>query len=96
MICSVLLTKYYSDDQIKKTEVGRTCNTYGEMRGVYRTLLGKPEGRKPLGRPRPRWEDNIKKYLMRSWMGGMYWIDVAQDMDRWRDLVNTVMDFRVP
>ena len=58
----MLLTKYHLSDQRKKTEVGRTCGTYGgeERRGVYRALVGKPEGWRSLGRPRHRWEDNIK------------------------------------
>jgi hypothetical protein len=50
-------------DQLKKTEVGRTCSMYGESRGAYRVLVGKPEGRRPLERPRHRWEDNIKMDL---------------------------------
>jgi hypothetical protein len=52
-----------SCDQVKKTEMGRTCGTYGERRGAYRALVGKPEGRRPLGRPRRRWIDNIKMDL---------------------------------
>jgi hypothetical protein len=55
-----LLTKYHSGDQIKKTEMGRTCGTYGERRGAYSVLVGKLEGRRPLRRPRRKWEDNIK------------------------------------
>jgi len=67
-----------------------------EGRGVYRILVGKPEGRRPLGRPRRRWEDNIKMNLQEVGCGGMDWIDLAQDMDRWRALVNAVMNLRVP
>jgi len=63
---------------------------------VYRILVGKPEGRRPLGRPRRRWEDNIKMNLQEVGCGGMDWIDLAQDMDRWRALVNAVMNLRVP
>jgi hypothetical protein len=62
-LCSVFLTKYHSGDQVKKTEMGRTCGTYGEKRGAYRTLVGKPEGMIPLKKPRRRWEDNIKMDL---------------------------------
>jgi hypothetical protein len=62
-LCSVLLTKYHSGGQVKKTEMGWTCGTYGERRVAYRALVGKPEGRRPLGRPRRRWEDNIKMDL---------------------------------
>jgi len=67
----------------------------GERKGVHRVLVGKPEGKKPLGRPRHRWEDNIKMDL-REVGGGGDWLELAQDMDRWRALVNTVMNLRVP
>jgi len=67
----------------------------GEGRGVHRVLVGKPEGKRPLGRPRRRWEDYIKMDL-RKVGGGEDWMELAQDMDRWRALVNTVMNFRVP
>ena len=67
----------------------------GEGRGVHRVLMGKPEGKRPLGRPRRRWEDNIKMYL-REVGGGGDWMEVAQDRDRWRAFVNTVLNFRVP
>jgi len=67
----------------------------GEGRGVYRVLVGKPEGKRPLGRPRRRWEDNIKMDLQE--VGGGYedWMELAQDRDRWRALVSTVMNLRV-
>jgi hypothetical protein len=65
----------------------------GEERNAYGILLGKPEGKIPLGRPRRRWEDNIKKDLRE---GDMDWIDLAQDRDQWRALVNTAMNLRVP
>jgi len=68
----------------------------GERSGVYRVLVRKPEGKRPLGRPRRRWEDNIKMVLQEVGCVGMDWIDVAQDMDRWRALVNAVMKLRVP
>jgi hypothetical protein len=60
------------------------------------SFLGRPEGRRPLGRPRRRWEDNIKIYLREIGFGGVDWIHLAQDRDRWRALVNMVMNVRVP
>jgi hypothetical protein len=68
----------------------------GEGRGAYRILVGRPEGRRPLGRPRRRWEDNIKMNLQEVGWGGMDWIDLAQDRDRWRALVSALMNLRVP
>ena len=68
----------------------------GERRGVQRVLVGKPEGKSPLGRPRRRWEDNIKIDLEEVGCGGMDWIELAQDTDRWWALVNAVMNLRVP
>ena len=68
----------------------------GERRGLCRVLVGKPEGKRPLGRPRFRWEDNIKMDLQEVGCEGMDWIELAQDKDRWRVLVNAVMNIRVP
>jgi len=68
----------------------------GERRGVYRVLVGKPEGKRQLGRLRRRWEDNIKMDLQEVGCGGMDWIDLGQDRDRWRALVAAVMSLRVP
>jgi hypothetical protein len=67
----------------------------GEVRGAY-ILVGRPEGRRPLGRPRRRWEDNIKMELSEIWFGDVDWIHWAQDRDRWQALANTVMNLRVP
>jgi len=68
----------------------------GERRGVYRVLVGKPEVKRSLGRPRLRWEDNIKMDLQEVGCGRMDWIEPAQDRDKWRALVNAVMKLRVP
>jgi len=67
----------------------------GKGRGEYRIFVGKPEGKRPLGRPRRRWEDNIKIDLQEVGCGGMDWIELAQDMDSWWALVNSVMNLRV-
>jgi hypothetical protein len=67
----------------------------GEGRNVYRVLMGNPEGKKPLERPRRRWEDGIKMDLEVIGWGGVEWIHLAQDRDRWRAVVNAVMNFRV-
>jgi len=68
----------------------------GERRGVYKLLVRKPEGKRPLGRPRRRWEDNIKMDRQEVGYGGVNWIELAQDRDRWQALVNAVMNLRVP
>jgi hypothetical protein len=68
----------------------------GEKRNAYGILVGKPEGKRPLGRPKCRWEVNIRMDLREIGWGGMDWIDLAGDRDQWRALVNTVMNLRVP
>jgi hypothetical protein len=68
----------------------------GERRGGYRVLVGKPEGKKPFDRPRHRWEDSMKMDLQGMECGGMDWIDLAQDRDRGRSLVNAIMSLCVP
>jgi len=68
----------------------------GEGRGVYRVLVGKPEGRRPLGRPRRRWKDNIRMDLLEVGCGCVDWMELAQDRDRWGALVSAVMNLRVP
>jgi hypothetical protein len=68
----------------------------GYMRGVHGVLVGKPEEKRPLGRPRRRWEDNIKMDLHEVGCGGMDWIELAQYRNRWRALVKAVMNLRVP
>jgi hypothetical protein len=81
---------------VKEDKMGRACSTNGENRNAYRILVGKPEVNRPLGRPRRRWEVNIRINLREIGWGGMDWIDLAQDKDQWRALVNTVMNLRVP
>jgi hypothetical protein len=68
----------------------------GEVRGAYNILVGRPEGRRTLGRPRRGWEDNINMDLREIEFGDVDWIDLAQDRDKWRALVNTVMNLRIP
>ena len=75
--------------------VGHVART-GEKRGVYMVLVGKPEDKRPLGRPRRRWEDNIKKGLQEVGCRCTDWIELAQDRDRSRALVNAVIKLRVP
>jgi hypothetical protein len=76
--------------------VGGTCGTHGEGRGVYRLLVGRLEGKRPLGRPRRRWEDNITVDFREKGIDGSNWIQLAQDRVQWRACVNTVMNLRVP
>jgi hypothetical protein len=76
--------------------VGGACSPNGEKRNAYRLLAGKPEGKRPLERPRLRWVDNIRMDLVEVGWGGVDWIGLAQDKDRWRALVNAVMNLRVP
>ena len=75
--------------------MGWACGTYGWGEGVYRVLVGKPDERRPLGRPRCRWVDNIRMDLLEVGCGYMDWIGLAQDRDRWRTLVSAVMNLRV-
>jgi hypothetical protein len=76
--------------------MGGTCGTHGEGRGVRRVLIGSSEEKRPLGRPRRRWEDNIKMDLREIGIDGANWIRLAQDKVRWQAVVNTVMKLRVP
>ena len=79
-----------------KNEKGGACSTYGDRKGVYRILVRKPDVKRPLGRHRCRWQDNIKMDFEDVGYGGMDWIELAQDMFIWRALVNAVMNLRVP
>jgi hypothetical protein len=75
--------------------MSRACSTYEKKRNTYRILVGKPEGKRPIGRRRRRWEDNNKIDLREIGWAGIDWIDLAQDRDQWRALVNTEMSLRV-
>ena len=76
--------------------MSRTCSTYGAFTNVYRVFVGKPEGKKSLGRPRRRWGDNIKMDLKEVGCDAGDWIALAEDRDQWRVYVRPVMNFRVP
>jgi hypothetical protein len=76
--------------------MGGPCSTNGEKRNAYRLLVGKPERKKPLGRPRRRWVDNIRMYLGEMGWGDVDWIGLTKDKNRWRALVNSVLILRVP
>jgi transposase len=76
--------------------MGGECNTNEEERNAYRILVGKPEGKRPLGRPRRRSVDNVRIDLRDTGLGGMVWVDLAQDRNQWRALVNAVMKLRIP
>jgi hypothetical protein len=76
--------------------MGKACSTNGEKSNAYRILAGNPEGKRLLGRPRRGWVDNIKMDLREIEWDGMDWIDLAQDRDQWRALVNEVMNLMVP
>jgi hypothetical protein len=76
--------------------MGGACGTHGEVRGAYNILVGKPKGRRPLGRPRRRWEDNTEMDLRKIGFGDVDWIHLARDRDTWQAPVNTVMSLRVP
>jgi hypothetical protein len=74
----------------------RACSTNGEIRNAYRILVGNPKGKRPLGRPTRRWVENIKMDLGERGWDGRNWLDLAQDRDQWKALVNAVMNLRVP
>jgi hypothetical protein len=82
----VLISKYYYADQIKENEVGGACGTHGRGENVYGVLMGKPEGKRPLGRPRRGWDDGIRMDLREIGWGSVDWIQLAQDRDRWQAL----------
>jgi hypothetical protein len=74
----------------------RACSTNGEKRNAYGILVGKPEGKRPLGRQRRRWVNNIKRDLREIGWDAVDWIDLAQERDQWRAIVNMVMNFPIP
>jgi hypothetical protein len=76
--------------------MGGPCSTNGEKRNTYRLLVGKPEEKRPLGRPRGKWVDDIRMDLGEVGWGNVDWICLAQDRNRWRALVNSVLNLRVP
>jgi hypothetical protein len=76
--------------------MGEACSKIGEKRHAYRLLVGKPEGRRPLGSTRRKWLDNIRMDLVEVGWGDLDWIGLPQDRDRWRALVNSVLNLRVP
>ena len=82
--------------KFEKNEMGWACGAYGWGVGVYRVLVGKPEGKRTLGRPRRRWVDNVRMDLQEVGCGYMDWIGLAQDRDRWRTLASAVMNLWVP
>jgi hypothetical protein len=84
---------------VKEDEMGRACSTNAgeeECIGMYRILIRKPEGKRPVGRPSSKWVDNTEMDVSERGWGGMDWMDLAQDRDHWRALVNMVMNLRVP
>ena len=95
------LNDLYSSPSIVRVIKSRRLRWAGQVarmeggRGVHKVLVWKPEGKRPLGRPRRRWEDNIKMDLQEVGRGCGYWMELAQDRDRWRALVSTVMNFGV-
>ena len=101
ILCNEELNDLYSSPNIVRVIKSRRMRWAGHVarmgveRGVYRVLVGKPEGRRPLGRPRRRWADNIKLDLQEVGCGYMDWIGLAQDRDRWRTLVSAVMNLRI-
>jgi hypothetical protein len=81
---------------MEEDEMGGTCSTNGEKRNVYILLVGKPEGKRPLGRARCRWSDNMKMDLLEIGLNVVDWTGLAQDRCRWRALANSVMNLRIP
>jgi hypothetical protein len=85
-----------SSNQVEEDEMGGPCSTNGEKRNAYRLFVGKPEEKTLLGRPRRRWVDNIRMDLVEVGWGDVDWINLAKDRNRWRALVNSVLNLQVP
>jgi len=82
-------------NEFEKNEMGGVCSTYGGEKSRIQGFGGETEGKRPFGRPRSKWEENIKMNLQEVGCGGMDYVDVAQDRDRWRALLNAIMNLRV-
>jgi hypothetical protein len=95
MVCTLHLVFFRVIKARRMRRAGHVARM-GEVRGAYNILVGRSEGRRPLGRRRRRWENNIKMDLREIGFGDVNWIHLAQDRDRWQALVNTVMNLRVP
>jgi hypothetical protein len=91
----VLIPRYYEADQVKENEVSGTCGMHGRGEESVQGLMGKPEGKSPLGRRRHRWKDGIRVDLRKIGWGSVEWTQLAQDRDWWWALVNMVMNLRV-
>jgi hypothetical protein len=95
-ICNVFMLRMKLVIKSRRMRWAGHVARMGEKRNAYRILVGKPEGKRPRGRPRRRWVDNIKMARREISWDGVAWIDLTQDRDQWRALVNTVMNLRVP
>jgi hypothetical protein len=94
--CSGVIELSHYIEHLSDNEMERACSTNGEKLNEYTILVGKPEGKRPLERPRRMWVDNIKKDLREIGLDVVDWVDMAQNRDQWRALVNTVMSLRLP
>jgi hypothetical protein len=92
----VRFIKYYWGDQVKEDEMRRHVTRVGEIRNAYKIFVGKPEGKRPLGKPRRRWKNNNRMNLRERRWESVDWIHLAENRDQWRAVVNTVMNLRLP
>jgi hypothetical protein len=95
-LMTCIVHPYCSVDKMDKNEMGGACSPYGGEERVYRVLVEKPEGKRPLGRPRPRWEDSIKMDVQAVGCESKDWIELAHYRDRWRAVVTVVTNIRAP